>query len=104
MPRSSLRKAAAAGAVLLISMGGAAKAGLLGLFGGDGGDTQAVGPFEITTHRSAHWVGAWETRAHTVRYSIRYRGDEQQLLRDDGDGPRNSIEPLGRIFSSASRS
>lgn len=25
-------------------------------------------------------------------WSIRYRGDEQQLLRDDGDGPRNSIE------------
>lgn len=25
-------------------------------------------------------------------WSIRYRGDDQQLLRDDGDGPRNSIE------------
>ncbi len=25
-------------------------------------------------------------------WSIRYRGDEQKLLRDDGDGPRNSIE------------
>lgn len=25
-------------------------------------------------------------------WSIRYRGEEQQLLRDDGDGPRNSIE------------
>src|SRR5690606_37267297 len=25
-------------------------------------------------------------------WSIRYRGDEQQLMRDDGDGPRGSIE------------
>ncbi len=25
-------------------------------------------------------------------WSIRYRGEDQQLLRDDGDGPRNSIE------------
>ena len=25
-------------------------------------------------------------------WSIRYRGDEKQLMRDDGDGPRNSIE------------
>lgn len=33
-------------------------------------------------------------------WSIRYRGDEQQLLRDDGDGPRNSIEVV--ILKSAS--
>ena len=25
-------------------------------------------------------------------WSLRYRGDERQLMRDDGDGPRNSIE------------
>jgi len=25
-------------------------------------------------------------------WSIRYRGDEQQLMRDDGDGPRGSVE------------
>jgi hypothetical protein len=67
----SIRGLTAAGAALLLSLGGTARAGLLDLLGGE---RETVGPFEISAHESSHWVGAWETRVQTTHYSIRHRG------------------------------
>lgn len=62
---------------LLLSAAQSARAGVFEALGV--GPDDRVGPFELKLHHGSHWVGFWETKSHTVRYSIRHRGKRVEL-------------------------
>lgn len=65
-------------AALLLGAAQSARAGVAGALGLGASDDR-VGPFEINLHHGSHWVGHWESKTHTVRYSIRHRGKRVEL-------------------------